>query len=111
VPFHIHFRDDAEQAYYDGLPLSPRAKESLDRLIEQEIANVSDEFRLDPQNRPDPGKPCFLFQRMLLDVWGDRCFHTIDFYIRDEAAKYGVLVIAYIEHRRGQSSGTDLLTL
>jgi hypothetical protein len=41
-------------------------------------------------------------QRLLLDFWGDRRFHTIDFYIRDDVAAFGVLVIAYIEHRKGR---------
>jgi hypothetical protein len=103
LAFHIHFRDAAEQAYYDNLPLSQRAKESLDRFVEQELANVAPEFRLDPNNRPDPSKPCFLMQRLLLDFWGNRRFHTIDFYIRDDAAAFGVLVIAHVEHRQGRS--------
>jgi hypothetical protein len=102
VPFHIHFRDAAEEAYYDRLPLSSRAKESLDRFINLEIANVSDGFRLQPENHPDSSKPCFLMQRLLLDFWGDRRFHTIDFYMRDDAVAFGVLVIAYIEHRPGR---------
>ncbi len=59
MPFHLHI-SDAERAYLDALPLSPEAKERINRLVEQTIANVSDEFRLDPANRPRPGSPYFL---------------------------------------------------
>ncbi len=78
MPFHVHI-SDAERAYLDNLPLSAEAKRRINQFVEQFVANVSDEFRLDPLNRPSPDSSSFLAQFILLDVWGDGRVHTIDF--------------------------------
>jgi hypothetical protein len=88
LPFHIHI-PDAEQAYLDNLPLSPEAKEQVDRFVAGVIANISDQFRLDPANRPDPSKPYFMIREVLVDIWGDSSEHRIDFHIRDDKAGFG----------------------
>jgi hypothetical protein len=97
LPYQVDI-SDADRAYLDGLPLSPEARERIDRFVEQFIANVPDEFRLDPANRPDPGLPYFRVQHILLDVWGDHRVHTVDFHIRDDGAPFGVLLIVFIDH-------------
>jgi hypothetical protein len=97
VAFHVDISDH-ELAYLDNLPLSPEAKERVNQFIEQFIANVPDEFRLDPENRPDPDKDCFLVRHIVLDRKGDGLIHTIEFYIGDAPAESGVLIVAYIDH-------------
>ena len=97
MPYQVDI-SDADRAYLDGLPLSREAKERIDRFVEQFIANVPDEFRLDPANRPDPAAPYFRVQHILLDVWGDHRVHTVDFYIQDDAAPFGILLIVFIDH-------------
>jgi hypothetical protein len=97
VSFHLDFSDN-HRAYLDGLPLSPEAKDRVDQFVEQHIANVSDQFRLDPENRPWTDKPYFVVRLILLDIWGDRGIHTIEIYVRDDKAKYGVLFIVFIDH-------------
>jgi hypothetical protein len=90
---------DREQAYYDHLPISPGAKAIIDQFVGRSIGDVSDEYRLDPENRPAPGSPYFVVQRIFLDRWpgGDGRIHRIDFYVSDAKAAFGVLLIAYIE--------------
>jgi hypothetical protein len=95
LPFHVHI-SDREQAYLDNLPLSSQAKENIKRFVEEFFAEVTDEFRLDPQNRPFPN--LFLTRYVILDYWGDRGMHTIDFYVQDDKITYGILLIVYIEH-------------
>lgn len=97
MPFDLDI-PDAERAHLNSLPLSPEAKERLNRFVEQFIANISDEFRLNPENRPKPDAPYFLVQHLILDRWGDGRMHTIDFHLRDDAAESGVLVIVFIDH-------------
>jgi hypothetical protein len=96
VPFNLDI-PDTERAYLGGLPLSQEAKERTNRFVEQSIANVSDEFRLNPENRPLSG-PYFLVQFLLLDIWGDGLLHTIDFHIRDDHVAFGVLLMVFIDH-------------
>jgi hypothetical protein len=99
VPFLIHI-PESERAYLDNLDkigLSSTAKERIKQFVLQIIANVSDEFRLDPDNRPDPDKACFRIRHVIWDIWGDNRVHTIDFHIQDHAAVFGVLVIAYAD--------------
>jgi hypothetical protein len=45
-----------------------------------------------------PDSPYFLIQYLILDAWGDRRIHTIDFYVRDDKAEFGILLIVYIDH-------------
>jgi hypothetical protein len=97
LPFQIDF-PDAEQAALDSLPLSAEAKERLNRFVEQFIADVPDEFRLDLANRPSPDSPYFVVQYILRDVWGDGRIHAIDFHIRDDKVKFGILLIVFIDH-------------
>ena len=96
MPFDIHL-PDGERAYLDGLSLSLEAKERIALLIEQFIANLSDEFRQDPLNRPGPDPRYLLVRHILWDREGDDRFHTVDFYINDDSAAYGVLLIVYID--------------
>jgi hypothetical protein len=98
LPYQLDI-PDTERAYLDSLLLSPEAKESINRFVEQSIADISDEFRLDPANRPKPQSPYFLIRYILLDLWGDRRLHAIDFSIRDDKAQFGVLLIVFIDHR------------
>jgi hypothetical protein len=100
VPFQLQI-SDAEQAYLDALPLSPEARKRLDQFIDQGIASVSDKFRLDPANRPNPSGPFFVAQLILLDLWGDGRLHLLDFHVRDDTAPFGVLSIVYIDHTQG----------
>jgi hypothetical protein len=97
VPFHLYI-PDTEQAYLDDLSLSPQAKDRVKQFIDDFIANVPDEFRLDPENRPSPNTPYFLVRHIILDRDGDGRVHTIDFHIRDDKAAVGVLLIVYIDH-------------
>jgi hypothetical protein len=98
LSFHVDI-PDAERAYLDSLPLSPEAHARINLFVEQVIANVSDEFRLDPANRPYPGSPYFLVRHLIWDRWGDRRTHTVDFHVRDDGATFGVLLIVFIDHR------------
>lgn len=97
VAFQVDITD-ADRAYLDSLPLSSEAKVRVNRFVEQFIANVSDDFRLDPANRLVPDSPYFVVQHILLDQWGDGRVHTLDFHIRDDGAAFGVLLVAYVDH-------------
>jgi hypothetical protein len=97
VPFQIDL-PDAERAYLDGLPLSPEAKERINAFVVEFVANVSDDFRLDPENRPLPDSPYFLAQYLILDRWGDGRIHRLDFHIRDDKVQFGVLLVVFIDH-------------
>ncbi len=89
----------ANRAYLDSLPLSEMAKGKVDDFIEYAIAQVEDAVRNDPANRIQPGTRYFHRDLLLLDFWGDRQFHRIDFVINDENAPIGVLIIVYVEHQ------------
>src|SRR5260370_27551919 len=97
LPFHIDIRD-IERAYLDSLPLSPQAKERLDRFVEEFIAEIPDEFRLNPDNRLGSDSPHFRIHHIILDRWGDGRVHAIDFFVRDDKAKFGALLIVFIDH-------------
>jgi hypothetical protein len=97
LPFQLMI-PDSEQEYLDNLPLSTEAKEQIYRFIEQTIADIPDEFRLDPENRCKPDSSCFRIRHIILDRWGDNRLYVIDFHILDDKAKFGVLLIAYIEY-------------
>lgn len=89
---------DAEQAFLNALPLSAEAKARIERFVEEFIANVTEEFRLNPENRTAPDLPYFRVQYLLLDHWGDGHVHSIDFHVRDDKAQFGVLLIVFIDH-------------
>jgi hypothetical protein len=92
----VSFNLDApahELTYWENLPLSPTAKQR----IQEFIAGIPDEFRLDPRNRLQAGSPYFKIEYVFLDSWGDRRPHRIDFHVRDDKAAFGVLFIAYME--------------
>ncbi len=97
MPYHLHI-SDTDRAYLDGLPLSWEAKKRIAESVEEFLVNVSDDFRLDPENRPHPDKPYFLVRHLILDQWGDGRMHTIDFHVRDDSAPFGVLLIVFIDH-------------
>jgi hypothetical protein len=100
APRSIDISDD-ERAYLDGLPLSPEAKERVRQFVERFIADIPDEFRVNTENRPVPDSPYFLVQYLIFDVWGDRRVHTIDFYVRDDKAEFGLLLIVFLDHHQG----------
>lgn len=100
MSFHIHITD-RDRTYLDGLPLSPQAKQNLNQFVEQVIANVPDEFRLDPENRSSPDTPYFRVQYLFLDAGGDGRVHTIDFHVQDDKVSFGVLLIVFIDHHCG----------
>ena len=97
MPFLLHISDH-ERAYLDGLPLSPEAKQSLNRFMLEFIANITDEFRLNPENRVTPGSPYFRVQYLMRDKSGDGGLHSIDFIVRDDQAAFGVLLVVFIDH-------------
>jgi hypothetical protein len=88
---------DSEQAYLDGLPLFDSAKERIREFIGYALADVDDAFRLDPANRTHPDTRYFLRQLLLWDVSGDRRVHRLDFYVNDENADQGVLILVYVD--------------
>jgi hypothetical protein len=83
----------------DALPLSDRAKDHVERFVEYAIGQVDDAFRSDPANRTHPDTRCFKRHLLLLDAWGDRQFHRVEFTVNDEHAKMGVLVVVYVDHQ------------
>jgi hypothetical protein len=97
LPYQVDI-PDAERAYLDGLPLSDEAKERINRFIEQVIADIPDAFRLSPENRLGPDSPYFLVRHLILDRWGDGQMHTLDFHVRDDTARFGVLLIVFVDH-------------
>jgi hypothetical protein len=97
LPYQVDI-PDSERALLDGLALSPEAKERLNQFVEQTVANIPDNFRLDPANRLNANSPYFLIRHLILDRWGDGRIHTLDFHIRDDGAKFGVLLIVFIDH-------------
>ena len=97
MSFHIDI-PDVERTYLDGLPLSPEARKRIDRFVEEFIAEIPHEFRLNPENRLCPDSPYFLVQLIILDRWGDGRMHRIDFHIRDDQARFGVLLIVFIDY-------------
>jgi hypothetical protein len=100
LPYDIQLRP-TEQAYLDHIGLSPRASASLDSFIDFGLAKVSDDFRNDPTNRPSPGKPFFVRDFFLVDIWGDERWHRVEFTVDDSHASQGVLVIVYVNHTNG----------
>lgn len=96
MAFDLHIAD-TEQAYLDALPLSVEAKERVDQFIQQFIVNVSDDFRLDEANRPNPAGPYFRVHYLLWDRWGDGRMHTLEFQVRDDKAAFGVLLLVFID--------------
>ena len=98
MPYFVHI-SDVDKTYLTGLPLSDRAKESVEDFIEYAIAQVPDAFRNDPANRLQPNTRYFHRDLLLLDVWGDRQYHRIDFVVNDEHASFGVLIVVYVDHQ------------
>jgi hypothetical protein len=89
---------DTDQAYLDGLPLSPQAQRSVQDFLQHELANIKDEWRADPSRRPYPGTSLFVLDFCLLDYWGDERWHQIQFVVDDSRAEMGVLAIVYVDH-------------
>jgi hypothetical protein len=99
LAFHVHIPDH-ERAYLHRLPVSHSAKQRLEEFIEQFIANVPDDFRLDPENRHGDGSPYFFVRHIFLDRDGDGRLHAVDFHVRDDQAQFGVLLIVFVDHQR-----------
>jgi hypothetical protein len=97
LAYFVHI-EDRDQAYLDGLSLSDEAKGRLDDFINYAIANVDDSFRSDPANRPFPNASMFQIDFLIHDSWGDGRFHKISFYVSDEHAAIGVLLIVFVDH-------------
>ena len=98
MAYFVHITD-ADRAYLAGLPLSDTAKERLEDFIDYAIAQVPDAFRNDPANRTQPNPGYFHRDLLLLDVWGDRQYHRIDFVVDDKPAPFGILVVVYVDHQ------------
>jgi hypothetical protein len=101
LAFTLHITD-ADWTYLANLPLSERAKGSVDAFLDYAIAQVDDAFRNDPANRPWPNRPLFQRDFLLLDdeAAGKRGYHKIRFVVNDAAAPYGVLVLVYVDHQQ-----------
>lgn len=97
MAFFVHL-EDREQAYLDSLSLSEEAKGRLDNFVNYAIANVDDSARNDPANRPFANVSIFQLDFFILDSWGDGRFHKITFYVSDEHAAVGVLLIVFMDH-------------
>jgi hypothetical protein len=91
---------DGVLAYLEDLPLSDAAKEKVFAALD-DISNLSDAFRADPDNRLSPGSPCLWYRHLLHDREGDGCVHCLEFVVEDGSAQYGILRIRYAEHRPG----------
>ncbi len=65
------------------------------------LANVSDAYRNDSDNRPDAGSSQFVFASLLRDTDGDGRIHEFRFTVDHAAAEYGVLRIIEAEHSSG----------
>lgn len=98
MAYHVYVTD-RDQAYLESLPLSEAAKGKLDQFIEYALANVTDSFRTDPDNRPQLGARFFQADFILLDSQGDGRYHKITFMVSDEHAASGVLLIVYVDHQ------------
>jgi hypothetical protein len=96
LAYNVHV-SDADREYLDALPLSEVAKGKVKAFIRDTLAVVDDAFRNDPANRIQAGSPHFRLQLLLLDAWGDRKLHLIEFIVNDEHARFGVLVVVYVE--------------
>lgn len=97
MAYYVHI-EDSDQAYLDGLSLSEEAKGRLHDFIIYAIANVDDSFRNDPANRPFPNVAIFQLDFLILDRWGDNHIHKMTFYISDEHASAGVLLLKFVNH-------------
>jgi hypothetical protein len=71
----------------------------VEDFINYAIADVDDAFRTDPANRTQPDTRYFQRQLLLFDAWGDGRFHRLDFFVNDEHAPHGVLLIVYVDHQ------------
>jgi hypothetical protein len=98
LPYFVHITD-ADRAYLAGLPLSDTAKEAVGDFIDYAIARVDDAFRNDPANRTQPDARYFHRDLLLRDKWGDGQFHRVDFFVNDQHAANGVLIIVYVDHQ------------
>ena len=87
-----------DEDYLNNLPLSNEGRGVVGRFLHERIANVSDEFRLNPANRPGPANAPF-FERELLfrDRWGNGNLYTVHFVLDDIAAAYGVLLLVWVD--------------
>ena len=98
MAYIVHI-SEVDRAYLASLPLSERAKARVDDFIEYAIAQVEDAVRNDPANRIQPDAHYFHRDLLLLDFWGDRQLHRIDFVVNDENAPIGVLIVVYVDHQ------------
>jgi hypothetical protein len=92
---HISERD---RRYLASLPLSDHAKVRLEDFIDYAIRNVDDAFRNDPKNRPQANGPFFQRDFLLLDKDGDGHYHHFLFVVNDQHARFGVLILVYVDH-------------
>jgi hypothetical protein len=101
LAFALHLAG-ANQAYLDNLPLSPNAKARLRDFMQYGLADVKDDFRTDPANRPYPNKPLFVRDFFIIDGWGDDHWHRIEFTIDDSQISQGKLIVVFIDHTDGE---------
>jgi hypothetical protein len=106
LPFQLHI-SAADKAYLDNLPLSPQAKARVKDFIDYGLVYIAADFRTDPANRPDPSKPFFVRDFLLVDFWGDDRWHRIEFTVDDSKSSDGKLVVVYVDHTDGEWSWSD----
>jgi hypothetical protein len=98
LAFHVHITH-ADESYLNNLPLSPEAKRRVWYFVETQLAELPDDFRLDPANRLAPDQPFFRIRHLIKDIHGDGKIHTIDFYVQDDKAEFGVLLVVFVDHQ------------
>jgi hypothetical protein len=85
-----------DEAYLAALPLSERARRSVEEYAVNGLAYLTDADR--ESNRVAPGSPYVRMQFNFRDWWGDRRGHRVDFVVNDAHAVHGVLLLVYVEH-------------
>ncbi len=97
MAYFVHI-EDRDQSYLDGVPLSDEAKRRLDDFVDYGIANAADSFRNDPANRPFPNDAIFRLDFLILDRWGDNRLHKLTFFVNDDRAAVGVLLVVFVDY-------------
>jgi hypothetical protein len=93
VASRLDFRESVRE-YLWNLPLTRTGRLRLYAGLIQRATEVSDSFRSDPANRPDPSSPYYHFTWIFGD--GGR-FSSLRVVVDDSTAPYGVLRIVYAD--------------
>ena len=81
--------------------LSRQARIRLFANIHSDLGEYGDYYRNDDTRRLVPGSDFFWYQLLLLDADGDGRIRQFSFVVNDEPAKYGVLLIEFVEIDEG----------